>query len=953
MNKAKEFYHTSLRNQFIILMSNFILIFLIGAACLFFYDRYITNEYQDVKDRLDEKEAVSEELEDNFNQAFFAARGYYAFKRIEFKKAVYRKQKEIKSTMEELKKLSSGPEDEKFINDVMEFSDYYFNEILAVSITHLENGDIQALSKVSEDGATATIETFQDQLDTYNEQIDGASEEAYTDVKIKESASESAFIVFVFLMLLVLMRLMRLMATQIGLPLNQVATAAESIAETDTYKNWSFDHTRRDEIGKMSRAFEKMISKIQEKEEDLLTQNEELIAQQDELESQQSELEHLLNVAKFREEQLQRRNDFINGISHSLDKQEVLDSIVQTMSRVMDASRGMIVLLDEHKSHASFGISDQGVSQFIAYMYNGLHQRLFDTKQAFSLKRELTPAEKGYHVETHFSYDLFLPVLSEELEVKAIMVFSRFGEDYSVLELEEYKSLTKQISISLQKIHLFEQSEKDRHMTQEILNNIQEGIHLVDDRGNSLLMNTKLAKVIEKELCSLQQAPFDVWKQGLLQQVKDKDKLNKYYDLIVEGKQSGKFIHNYEIEKENRVYQVYSEPLCQGDEIVGTIFVHRDITKEFEVDQMKSEFVSTVSHELRTPLSSVLGFTELMLTKDLKPERTKKYLTTIYQEAKRLTSLINDFLDVQRMESGRQTFDKKYEDIIPILQHVIDTQKVNTSNHTFTIVKETDCTIVLGDEDKLSQAFTNLVSNAIKYSPEGGVITVRIYEKQDKILINIIDEGLGIPDDAFSKLFTKFYRVDNSDRRKIGGTGLGLTIVKEIIENHDGSIRVASEIGKGSTFTISLPLVTLQTFNQEESRGGSMTIMVIEDDINLSSLLTAELSESEFNVLNAHSGEVALKQIKSAKPHAIVLDIMLEEEMSGWDVLEALKSDEELSDIPIIISSALDEKEKGINLGAIDYLIKPYHPSDLTKTILHLLLKKGLNGEVLIPLKDE
>ncbi len=953
MKKISGFFQTSLRNQFIGVMSSFIFIFLIGAACLFLYNQYITDEYQAEREKLNEKEAVAEQLNRAFSKAFFDARGYVAFGRLELKESIYRQEIVIENTIEKFRTLAIEPEDQSFIKDVEEFSAYYFNQIVANAITNYDNGDLEAVKKASADGGTATVDTFQNQMNDYKDSIEQKSDEAYEEVKRKQSLSQGAFVLFIFLMLLVLMRIMRMLARQIGTPLNLVATAAEQIAEDETNQRWSFENNRKDEIGKVSRAFEKMIHRIQLKEEDLLAQNEELVAQQDELESQQSKLEHLLTVAKLREQQLERRNEFINGISYSLNKQEVLDSIVDTMCGVMDASRGMIVLLDEKKSRASCGISEKGVEQFINYMDNGLHQRLVQQKKAFSVKRGLVEAEKSYHLETMYSYDLFIPILSLSKEVEAIMVFSRFGHDFSPEELKEYKSLSKQISISLQKIHLFEESEKDRHMNQDILNNIQEGIQLVDNSGNSMLMNTKLAKIIQGELCALQQAPYQEWKQALASRVEDPKLLNRYYEMVIEAEKAGRHLHTYHLEDGRTVYQVYSESLYRGDEKVGTIFVHRDITKEFEVDQMKSEFVSTVSHELRTPLSSVLGFTELMLTKDLKPERTKKYLTTIYQEAKRLTSLINDFLDVQRMESGRQTFDKRYEDIVPIIQHVINTQKVNAPHHTFTIEKDTDCTMVLGDKDKLSQAFTNLISNAIKYSPDGGTITARVYEKQDMVFINIIDEGLGIPDDAFPKLFTKFYRVDNSDRRRIGGTGLGLTIVKEIIENHDGSIRVASEIGKGSTFTVCLPMVTLQTFKEEESSGDGMSITVIEDDINLASLLKTELSGSGFQVQHAKSGEAAIEKITEFKPDAVVLDIMLEGTMSGWDVLEALKANEELCDIPIIISSALDEKEKGITLGAVDYLVKPYHPSELSKTILHLLLKSGRNGEVLIPLKEE
>jgi signal transduction histidine kinase/ActR/RegA family two-component response regulator len=953
MKRMNEFFQTSLRNQFIGLMSGFIVIFFIGAACLLVYDQSLTNEYQVQRDQLNRKEDVAEQLDRDFQKAFFDARGYLAFGRQEFKESIFDQEKKVADTVTKLRELQTESEDQLFLRDVEEFSTLYFKEMVPNVISYFEKGDSEAVKDVSADGATATIETFQTQLNMYVDSIEQSKRNAYDELKRKESLSQTAFVIFIFLMLLVLMRMMRMIAKQIGQPLNQVASAAEQIAENESYQQWSFENKRKDEIGKMSRAFEKMIYKIQEKEEHLLAQNEELVAQQDELESQQSELEHLLSITKNRESQLERRNEFIRGISSSLNKQEVLESIVKSMSHVMDATRGMIVLMNDQKSSASFGISEKGVMQFLTYINNGIHQRLFDSREPFSLKREMTPSEKGYYEETLYSYDLFLPILSVDQQVEAIMVFSRFGQDFTKQEREEYMGLGKQISISLQKITIFEESETNRQLTQDILNNIQEGIQLIDMDGNNLLMNTKLSALIEGEIDELQQTCYQTWKQALMDRVENKEKLDEYYETIVKDGKTGKHLLTYHLVDSKEVFQVYSESLYRGEEQIGTIFVHRNITKEFEVDQMKSEFVSTVSHELRTPLSSVLGFTELMLTKELKPERTKKYLTTIYQEAKRLTSLINDFLDVQRMESGRQTFERKFEDVVPVIQQVIDTQMVNAPYHSFNIARETDCTIVLGDRDKLSQAFTNLISNAIKYSPDGGTITILFREGEESILIDIRDEGLGIPQDAIPNLFTKFYRVDNSDQRRIGGTGLGLTIVKEIIETHDGELSVSSEEGKGSVFTICLPMVTIETYKEDEHCGEGMNIIVIEDDINLASLLKAELSDSGFKVQHTPSGREALTKMQEEKPDAVVLDIMLEGSMSGWDVLEKIKSDQQLAQIPIIISSALDEKEKGLTLGANDYLVKPYHPSKLSKTILHLLLKKGVDGEILVPVEEK
>ncbi|ETI69077.1 ATP-binding protein [Neobacillus vireti] len=314
-------------------------------------------------------------------------------------------------------------------------------------------------------------------------------------------------------------------------------------------------------------------------------------------------------------------------------------------------------------------------------------------------------------------------------------------------------------------------------------------------------------------------------------------------------------------------------------------------------------------------------------------------------------------LDVQRMEAGKQTYEKKYVDVVPILCNILETYEPNNRNHTIHFEAEIRNTIVFGDKDKLSQVFNNLISNAIKYSPEGGNIFVTIYEKGSNLKIAIKDEGLGIPADSLDKLFTEFYRVDNSNRRKIGGTGLGLAIVKEIVKAHDGDISIQSVTKEGSIFTVSFPLVSGITENTKEMRSepvpdqtGKVNVIIVEDDISHANLLLTELEENSFYVKVFSNGETALAAVKADQPDVIVLDIMLgENAMNGWDFIKQVKEIEELKTIPIFISSALDDKEKGKALGANEYLIKPNRPSKLSKIIFQTLLLQDRTGQIHIP----
>ncbi|MCZ8513016.1 ATP-binding protein [Paenibacillus filicis] len=232
----------------------------------------------------------------------------------------------------------------------------------------------------------------------------------------------------------------------------------------------------------------------------------------------------------------------------------------------------------------------------------------------------------------------------------------------------------------------------------------------------------------------------------------------------------------------------------------------RDRTEEEVADQLKNEFISVISHELRTPLTSIIGFVEILIDRSPDAEKSQKYLQTVYREANRLTHLLNDLLDLQKMESGKQDYLFAPTDLTALIYEILDFWDEEKS-HRIVIRCEDKPLYVLADADRLKQALHNLVSNAVKYSPGADRVDVELLEQGGMAVIRIRDYGLGIPDEAKEKLFTKFYRVDNSDRRKIGGTGLGLAIVREIINAHGGTVEFDSTLGQGTTFTIRLELL--------------------------------------------------------------------------------------------------------------------------------------------------
>lgn len=951
--KIKAYLSKSISRQFVALMCFFSLLFLIGCLFLAIGQQKVNDQYAEERAAILEKTFIVRELQGKLENALLDARGYFAFKNPDMKSSALKMDTETKELVEQFKSVSKTDEDTLLAEELTTFHSYYFKEILPQALIYFEEGEVEKVVKISDNGGANQISHIKDSLSSYLGSMTNQLNSKVKELNKNITILELSFLVYIILIMTIIYFIGRIGINKIGKPLSDLSHAANEIAKGNDAQI-KVDTKRVDEIGTLSIAFHHMYQSVQEKEQDLMAQNEELIAQQDELHAQQIELEEVVETVQSNKESLKRRNELINSISNSLYKDEVLESIIVHLAAILQADRGIILLLKD-QAYASYGIVEEGATQFKNHVCKGMLDRLKKEKEPFIITREMLLSEKGYHLEKGFTHDLYIPVYNSDNEISAVMMLSRFSDPFSVFDKAEFIALAKQISISLDKIDLFEQTENDRELNVDILNTLQEGVQVVCDIGEIILVNRKFEEIVgeSNENLFYPGSPWDKWQHHLKAHFTDAEGLLKYIQASIKEKQNNAYIT---FMKDGRVINIYAEELYRRNKKFGTIFVYRDITKEYEVDKMKSEFVSTVSHELRTPLASILGFTELMINRDLKVEKQKKYLQTIYGEAKRLTSLINDFLDIQRMEAGKQTYEKKYIDLLSIIERVKENLSIHSTGHQIEINQMVEETIVMGDKAKIEQVIENLLSNSIKYSPNGGKIEINLFKENQQLCVAFKDEGLGIPASAMDKLFSKFYRVDNTDRRKIGGTGLGLSIVQEIMNAHDGKVKVESEFGKGSTFTLVFPAThTSSMLSLKESIENKQlySVMVIEDDISLGELIVHELKDNGFQVVYYKTGQEAIQMLEKHPTDALVLDIMLEDEnLDGWEIMKCMKKSEKLKNIPIIISSALDEKEKGLSLGAMDYLVKPYPPSELSKTIMQTLLKMGKVGQVLIPKRD-
>ena len=237
---------------------------------------------------------------------------------------------------------------------------------------------------------------------------------------------------------------------------------------------------------------------------------------------------------------------------------------------------------------------------------------------------------------------------------------------------------------------------------------------------------------------------------------------------------------------------------------LGVILILRDIAREKHLARLRSDFISNVTHELKTPLTSIRMYAESLIMGRVKSDSVQKeYLSVIVNETDRLKRMINNILEFSKMEKGKPEYHFVNSNLASILKSAIHEMNYWFEKEQFEVVTELDETIYAEvDPEKMKQVIDNLLSNAIKYSTDTKKIFIRLFKKPEHVCIEVEDRGMGIPEDKFSRIFEQFYRIEQKE--SISGTGLGLTVVKEIIEAHDGTISVTSEIGKGSKFVIML-----------------------------------------------------------------------------------------------------------------------------------------------------
>ncbi len=378
--------------------------------------------------------------------------------------------------------------------------------------------------------------------------------------------------------------------------------------------------------------------------------------------------------------------------------------------------------------------------------------------------------------------------------------------------------------------------------------------------------------------------------------------------------------------------------------------------------RLKDEFLASMSHELRTPLNAVLGLSEALLDEayGTLTERQSRSLTTIHNSGQHLLSLINDILDLAKIESGKEQLHLCCVELLNLCDTSLDFVKEQANKKNIQLDSQIE--IGLGcvelDERRIKQVLINLLTNAVKFTPDGGKVSLKAWgdSQEEQIIFSVIDTGIGIKPENMDKLFESFVQIESSLSRRYEGTGLGLALVKNIIELHGGSISVTSEVEKGSQFTVILPWKKTIQFNSESdvsisqprlSIKHSQSLILLAEDNEANILMMSDyLVAQGYKLIFAHNGFEAIDMAKEKKPNLILMDIQMPE-MDGLEATRRIRKEQEIANIPIIALTALTmpgDREKCFAAGVNEYMTKPVNLKKLVNNIEQQLVTQQDNS---------
>ncbi|HYO45569.1 MAG TPA: GAF domain-containing protein [Gemmatimonadota bacterium] len=653
----------------------------------------------------------------------------------------------------------------------------------------------------------------------------------------------------------------------------------------------------------------------------------------------------LFEAEKRRAEEQQAILETMRDLSGELELSKVLHGVLERAVKLLDVAGGELSTYDESKRDlvivASHNMDSESVGARMS-IGEGAMGRVAETHEPLIIPRyQEWERRSSKYAQSSIQTVLAAPLLIGSRLVGVIAAVHsdperEFGpEDLRLLEL-----FAPQAAIAIENAQLFAAGQ--RYFEDLVVNNPVAIVNL-----DTEYRITSCNPAFEKMFGYTADEVIGINLDELVQTEGTRAEGQAYTEQTMAGKKAVGIGQRRRKDGSLLDVEISSIPVMVGEEMVGMLALYHDISELLQArreaegaSRSKSQFLANMSHELRTPLNAIIGYSEMLVeeAEDTGNEAMLADLGKIHSAGRHLLSLINDILDLSKIEAGKMDLYVEEFALAPVIEDVVSTVKplAEKSGARLEVVGLGDLGTMRSDVTRIRQVLLNLLSNACKFT-QGGTVRLTVAREAGEggewLRFLVSDDGIGMTPDQLERLFQAFTQASASTSARFGGTGLGLAISRQFCRMMGGDIQVVSEEGAGSTFTVRLPAVTPTRVPEaapgyvadaDEAPSGSVagTVLVVDDEPTARELMARHLRRAGYQVVEAADGRAGLEAARACRPDVITLDVLMPQ-MDGWAVLKELKSDPALADIPVIMATITDERNLGIALGASEYLTKP------------------------------
>ncbi len=754
--------------------------------------------------------------------------------------------------------------------------------------------------------------------------------------------------------LILIMLLTARLQSFISAPLLHLASLANQISRDRDYSVRA-QKVAGDEVGTLIDGFNEMLVQIEERDEKLELHRDEL---QGEVAKQTAEI-RLVN--RRLKESEQRIRAIVEGTASSTG-QEFFDALVRTLARALETRWVMVTMCRPAGRLEALALwNGEAIKRSVLFPIAGspcdlvIRQGAYQFEDGVAAAFPDAPVLEAWGVESYTGVSL----CDSTGEVIGVLCALHDGplpepaRDAALLRVYGSRAAAE-----IERLRVEADLQRSEQSTRAILDSAADGIITVSSSGNVETFNAAAEHIFDRRgealagvsVAELARFPEDA-------QTQERFERNPAETLA-------RLVGNrIELEGRRRTGEAFPMNLAVSEVRIGEQTAYtaivRDVTREHELDRMKSDLVSTVSHEIRTPLVAIISSAKILLKKGAEnPAVNAKFSSIIVDEGMRLNRLINDLLDLSKLDAGKVEWNVTDAIAAELVTRVTEAARARSEDAgvSLNVDVEANLPLVRADVDRVTQVLTNLLDNALKFTPAGGRVDVIAKSGGTGFVrFSVKDTGIGIAREHQEVVFDRFKQIGNVMTDKPKGTGLGLAISKEIIQHLGGEVGLESEPGNGCEFYFTLPTTSGSTTTVT---GGALamngdrlappdplapTVLIVDDDTNAREFIAFVLRSMRLNIVQARSGQEALMLVRKQRPVLITLDVMMPD-FSGYDVLDVLRDDPALSEIPVVMMSVLndrDSRDRALQRGASAFLQKPVNASLLVASVGRLLSERG------------